>query len=186
MATADDRETVKSLWEWNFLNIRKSTTDSLVSGNPVSVAFELYDVSLDRQGNLYPWVKETFQLLSSCPKYSLFIWTVYNEQTARKVYDTVFYPNNIRVLGINEGLFIYDKNYSSVKPLININLDLSSGFSPEQWYVVHNLFKVSESILCKKDNSAARSIIRGTGQYSVRPTTVKIPNNGIPVAKPAK
>lgn len=176
MATAEDRETVRTLWEWNFLNIRKSTTDSLVSERSISVAFELYDVSLDRHGNLYPWVLETLRLLCSCPKYSLFIWTVYNEQIAKNIYDTIFYPNGIQVLGINEGLFIYDKNYSSAKPHINVNLDFSSGFSPEQWYVVHNLFKVSESILCKKDNSTARSIIRGNGQYSVRPTNVNVSN----------
>lgn len=184
MTNATDKQAVLTLWQSNYLNIRRATTGAKESNRKVIVGVELYDVSIDRQNKLYPWAKEALNVLSSCNRYSVNIWSIYNEDVMTWAKNNVFVPNGVQIDGMNSGFFIYAKEYSSAKPVIDVNIDLSSGFESINWYWVYQLFRVSEAMLCEKDNSVIRSVVTGNEKFAIRPTTVRVPNSSIPVAKP--
>lgn len=184
MTNADDKQSILALWQSNYLNIRRASLGAKESNKKVIVGVELYDVSVDRQNKLYPWAKEALSVISGCDKYSLHIWSLYNQDTMMWVKNNLFAQNGIFVNGMNEGMFIFSKDYSPIKPAIDVNIDISSGFECNHWYWVYQLFRVSEAMLCDKDNSVIRSVVTGPEKYKIQPTTVRVANSSIPVAKP--
>jgi hypothetical protein len=184
MTNADDKQVIASLWEHNYLNVRRATAIAKESGKKIVVGVELYDVSIDRQNKLFPWAAEALSAISPNSRYSLNIWSIYNDSTMRWFRDNVFTLHKIKIDGMNDGIFVFEKDFSPVKPIIDICIDTSSGFETRNWYWLYHLFRLSDAMLSDRDNSVIRNVVTGNEKYSVRPTTVKIPNDGIPVAKP--
>ncbi len=183
MNNANERQTVQTLWESNYLNIRRATqTCKATPYKKLVVATELYNVCVDTNNNFYPWAKEALQFIASKPCFSFYIWTIYGEKYSSWIYNNLFAPNKINAKGINEGFYLFGGDYSTIKPVIDVSIDISSGFDNQHWYWIYQLFRVSDGMLNENDNSAIR-VIRDKEQFSIRPTTVRIKND-IPVAKP--
>ena len=175
MTNAGDKKIIEDLWHSNFLNIRRATQTNIENKTQrIIVGLELYDVCIDYQNNLYPWAREALQHISSCECFRLYVWTNQRDEISSAVVENIFKPNNINVRGINSGFFVMNPEYSRAKPWIDVLIDRCSGFSSSDWYWIHNLFKVSDTLLCQKDDSFAHKIVRGNEKFAVRPTTVKV------------
>ena len=175
MATADDKKTIEDMWKMNFLNIRRSTMTNVDNNTQrIVVGLELYDVCIDHQNNLYPWAREALQFITDCECFRLYVWTNQPDVVSKSVVDNIFEPNGIKVRGINSGFFVTHPEYSRAKPWIDVLIDKNAGFDTNHWYWVYNLFRVSDTLMCHKDDSFAHKIVQGNAKFSVRPTTVRV------------
>jgi hypothetical protein len=175
VTTAEDKKTIEEMWRANFLNIRRATMTNVDNKTQrIVVGLELYDVCIDYQNNLYPWAREALQYISDCNCFRLYVWTNQADKISSAVVDNIFVPNGIKVKGVNSGFFVTNPDYSKTKPWIDVLIDKSSGFDTNHWYWVYNMFRLSDMLMCHKDDSVTRKIVHGNEKFAVRPTTVKM------------
>ncbi len=135
----EEQDRAERLWKHNWLNIRKATDVAKTRNNKMYVAFELANTVINNDnGNVYPFVFDTWDFIKKHSQYHLIISTYFDEQ-----YVSQFLRNyNLKCDWVN-----MNPHFKTSRPFYDCCIDSAAGFHAGEWMYVLEMFKMSEKLL---------------------------------------
>lgn len=168
------RQTLNSLWQRNFLNLRLATQQARGRNRTrLDVGFELIGSAFTDEGVFHEHALHCLRHLSASPHCNLFIWTYARPEVAARLNSTLLLPNLITVKGINENKISVNVDRDPRKPWFDVLLDPLAGFDAAQghWFWAQHLFEIAEVTL--RTQLSGTNVIHSRDKFQINaPTSV--------------